>query len=111
MDLKQLSYFVNVVDQMSFSKAAQKLHISQPSLSNAIKSLENELGFKLLERTTRNIRLTDAGNVLYNRALNHLWEMDSVEKEKKEVEHVGSGELQIGMMESGKHGLQKELQR
>ena len=53
MDLKQLNYFVNIVDQMSFSKAAQKLHISQPSLSNAIKSLESELGFELLERNDK----------------------------------------------------------
>ena len=44
MDLKQLNYFVSVVDHMSFSKAAEKLHISQPSLSNAIKNLEHELG-------------------------------------------------------------------
>ncbi|MCZ2257406.1 LysR family transcriptional regulator [Sporosarcina sp. G11-34] len=111
MDLKQLSYFVNVVDQMSFSKAAQKLHISQPSLSNAIKSLENELGFKLLERTTRNIRLTDAGNVLYDRALHLLLEMDIVEKEMKEVKLVGSGELQIGMIESVKHWIPKVIHR
>ena len=81
LDLKQLNYFVNIVEQMSFSKAAQKLHISQPSLSNAIKSLESELGFELLERTTRNIRLTEAGKVLYDRALHLLLEMDIVEKE------------------------------
>jgi len=94
---------------MSFSKAAQKLHISQPSLSNAIKSLESELGFELLERTTRNIRLTEAGEVLYNRALYLLLEMEIVEKEMNEVKLIGKGELQIGMIESVKHWIPKVI--
>ena len=109
MDLKQLNYFVYVVDHMSFSKAAQKLHISQPSLSNAIKNLESELGFQLLERTTRNIRLTEAGEVLYDRALHLLLEMEIVEKEMEEVKLVGKGELQIGMIESVKHWIPKVI--
>ena len=109
LGLKQLNYFVNIVDQMSFSKAAQKLHISQPSLSNAIKILESELGSELLERTTRNIRLTEAGEVLYDRALHLLLEMEIVEKEMNEVKLIGKGELQIGMIESVKHWIPKVI--
>jgi DNA-binding transcriptional LysR family regulator len=94
---------------MSFSKAAQILHISQPSLSNAIKSLESELGFQILERNTRKIGITEAGQILYKRAVHLLLEMDIVKKEMVEVKHIGNGELQIGMIESVKHWIPKVI--
>lgn len=94
---------------MSFSKAAQILHISQPSLSNAIKSLESELGFQILERNTRNIGITEAGQIFYKRAVHLLLEMDIVKKEMVEVKHIGNGELQIGMIESVKHWIPKVI--
>ncbi|WP_338654857.1 LysR family transcriptional regulator [Sporosarcina psychrophila] len=109
MDLKQLSYFVSVVDHMSFSKAAEKLHISQPSLSNAIKNLERDLGFQIIERNTRNSRLTEAGEVLYGRAIHLLSEMAIVKKEMEEVKLIGKGELQIGMIESVKYWIPKVI--
>lgn len=109
MDIKQLLYFVTVAEQMSFSKAAHNLHISQPSLSNAIKNLEDEVGFKLLERSTRNIELTESGHLLYDRAQKILLEMNIVEKEMKEVRLVGNGELRIGMIESVKHWIPKVI--
>jgi DNA-binding transcriptional LysR family regulator len=111
MDLKQLNYFVSVVDQMSFSKAAEKLHISQPSLSNAIKNLERDLGFRIIERNTRNIGLTEAGEVLYSRAIHLLSEMAILQKEMEEVKVIGKGELQIGMMESVKYWIPKVIFR
>lgn len=109
MDLNQLKYFVAVVDHMSFSKAAEKLHISQPSLSNAIKNLERDLGFQVIERNTRNSRLTEAGEVLYGRAIHLLSEMAIVKKEMEEVKLVGKGELQIGMIESVKYWIPKVI--
>ena len=111
MDLKQLKYFVSVVDHMSFSKAAEKLHISQPSLSNAIKNLERDLGFQIIERNTRNSRLTEAGEVLYDRAIHLLSEMAIVKKEMEEVRLIGKGELQIGMIESVKYWIPKVIFR
>ncbi|NYF23359.1 LysR family transcriptional regulator [Sporosarcina sp. JAI121] len=111
MDLKQLNYFVTVVDYMSFSKAAEKLHISQPSLSNAIKNLERDLGFQIIERSTRNSRLTEAGEVLYSRANHLLSEMAILKKEMEEVKIVGKGELQIGMIESVKYWIPKVIFR
>ncbi|MEK5067354.1 LysR family transcriptional regulator [Sporosarcina sp. FSL K6-1508] len=111
MELKQLNYFVSVVNHMSFSKAAEKLHISQPSLSKAIKNLERDLGFQIIERNTRNIRLTEAGEVLYSRAIHLLSEMTIVKKEMEEVKLVGKGELQIGMIESVKYWLPKVISR
>ncbi|MBB4824958.1 DNA-binding transcriptional LysR family regulator [Sporosarcina luteola] len=111
MDLKQLTYFVTVVEQKSFSKAASVLHISQPSLSNAIKNLEVEVGFKLLERNTRNIGLTESGQLLYERALHILLNMSILEKEMQEARLVGKGELRLGMIESVKHWIPKVIRR
>ncbi|GGA41664.1 LysR family transcriptional regulator [Psychrobacillus lasiicapitis] len=109
MDLKQLNYFVTIVDHRSFSKAAEKLHISQPSLSNAVKSLESELGFQILDRNTRNIELTEAGTILYKKAARLLLEMESVKKEMEDVKNIGSGEIQLGMIESVKHWIPKVI--
>lgn len=109
MDLKQLTYFVTIVDHRSFSKAALKLHISQPSLSNAIKSLESDLGSQILDRNTRNIELTEAGTILYSKAVQLLLEMDRVKIEMDEVRLIGSGELQLGMIESVKHWIPKVI--
>lgn len=107
MELRHLKYFVTIVEHMNFSKAAEKLHISQPSLSNAIKSLESELGFQILERSTRNMRLTEGGEVLYRRAVHLLKEAEIVKKEMAEVRQSGSGALFIGMIESAKHWVPK----
>ncbi|MCG3088430.1 LysR family transcriptional regulator [Sporosarcina cyprini] len=111
MDLKQLTYFVTIVEQKSFSKAASVLHISQPSLSNAIKNLEEEVGFKLLERNTRNIGLTESGQLLYERALHILLDMTILEKEMQEARLVGKGELRLGMIESVKHWIPKVIRK
>ncbi|MBU8715516.1 LysR family transcriptional regulator [Brevibacillus parabrevis] len=109
MDIKQLHYFVTVSDLLSYSKAAQKLHISQPSLSNAIKNLEQEVGSPLLERNTRKIELTDAGNILYRKAILLLSQMDMLKKEMEEVKETGSGQLIIGIIESAKHWVPKVI--
>lgn len=109
MDLKALNYFVTVSDQLSYSKAAQLLHISQPSLSNAIKNLEHEVGSPLLERSTRKIQLTDAGKILYKKSVQLISQMDILKKEMEEVKLVGSGVLHIGLIESVKHWIPKVL--
>lgn len=105
MEFKQLQYFVMVVQQSSFSEAAKKLHLSQPSLSKAIKNLESEVGFQLLERTTKRVQLTESGSVIYERALQILREADILQQEIEEVKWTGSGSVQIGMIESVKNWL------
>ncbi|MFS0557968.1 LysR family transcriptional regulator [Brevibacillus sp. 179-C9.3 HS] len=109
MDIKHLHYFVTVSDQLSYSKAAQKLHISQPSLSNAIKNLEQEVGSPLLERNTRKMELTDAGKILYQKSVLLLSQMNMLKKEMEEVKLTGSGDLIIGIIESVKHWIPKVI--
>lgn len=68
MDIRQLKYFVAIIQNQNFTKAAQKLYISQPSLSRQISVLEDELGVRLLTRSNREVSLTPAGEVLYSHA-------------------------------------------
>lgn len=68
MDIRQMKYFIAVVDESSFTKAAEKLFIAQPPLSRAIQNLEEELEVSLLVRNTRSIELTEAGKYFYENA-------------------------------------------
>src|SRR6187401_739341 len=61
MELRHLRYFVGVAETLSFTKAAEKLHTAQPSLTRQIKDLEEELGVRLLNRTKQQVSLTDEG--------------------------------------------------
>jgi len=70
MDIRQLETFVHVANFKSFSKAAEKLYITQPTVTNHIQNLEKELGTILINRSGKNISLTDAGNLFYKYAIN-----------------------------------------
>ena len=61
VELRHLRYFVAVAEMENVSRAALKLHVSQPALSRQIRDLEDEIGFSLLERTAKSLRLTDTG--------------------------------------------------
>lgn len=70
MEIYQLKYFVAIADSGSFTRAADQLYVSQPSLSASIKKLEHELGVSLLERRWRGIALTTAGELFVEKAQN-----------------------------------------
>ena len=68
MELRQLRYFIALSEELHFSRAAKRMHVSQPPLTRQIRQLEEELGVALLYRTTRKVELTDAGHVFANEA-------------------------------------------
>lgn len=70
MDFRQLETFIEVANLKSFSRAAEKLYITQPTVTNHIQNLEKELGTLLINRSGKNISLTEAGSLLYEYAIN-----------------------------------------
>lgn len=100
MDARLIHYFVTVVKKKSFTDAAKHLHISQPSLSTAIKNLEDRIGFKLLNRSTRKISLTEEGLVFYNEASRLMTHFNYLETEAKRLKEKGLPHLKIAMIES-----------
>jgi DNA-binding transcriptional LysR family regulator len=96
MDIKQLKYFLTIVEEEQITGAAKKLHIAQPPLSQQLKLLEEELGIKLVERGSRKIRLTDAGQHLRNRAEQILKLTETTVKELKDLNEGIEGTLYMG---------------
>jgi len=96
MDIRQLRYFMAIVEEGQISRAAQRLHIAQPPLSLQLKLLEQELGVQLIERNTRSMHLTQAGHVLYQRAEQIVGMVDAASKEVREHDGAMRGVLAIG---------------
>lgn len=100
MEYRHLAYFVTIVQEKSFTKAAEKLHISQPSLSTAIRHLERQLGLTLLKRHTRQMSLTAEGKILYEEAKKLIAHFSYIQQEMERLKQDGPLELSIGMIES-----------
>lgn len=96
MELRVLRYFLTVAKEQSFTKAAEQLHITQPTLSRQISGLEEELETVLFNRNGRNITLTDEGLLLKRRALEIIDLGDKIVDEFKENEDVVDGVITIG---------------
>ncbi|AOZ77253.1 LysR family transcriptional regulator [Clostridium pasteurianum] len=105
MDIKQLKYFYTIVEEGQITNAAKKLHMAQPPLSYQLKNLEDELGVKLLERGSRNIKLTAAGLMLYNRAKQILTLTKTTIDELKDFNNGLNGTLSIGTVSSSGSSL------
>ena len=96
MELHQLRYFVAVAESGSFSRAAERCHVSQPSLSQQIAKLEGRLGQRLLDRLGRRVQLTGAGRQLLERALPILAAVDDAERRLRDAEGALDGWLTVG---------------
>src|ERR671917_498659 len=100
MELRQLRYLVALADERHFTRAAGRLHIAQPALSQQIRRLEDEVGVALVDRTTRHVALTAAGDLLVARARRALAEVDAACAELSELAGVRTGRVVIGAMRS-----------
>jgi len=90
VELRQLRYFQAVAEEGSFSRAAERLHVSQPPLSVQVKALEDELGLRLLDRSNRGVTLTPAGEVFYEETRAAL---SRLEHARIAARHAGQGEI------------------
>lgn len=97
MDIRHLTYFTEVAKHASFTKAASTLHVSQPSLSKTIKQLERELGVPLFYRSSKELRLTDAGEAVLKNAQNVLDAFHNLKGTLSDVVELKKGEISVGI--------------
>jgi len=98
MELRQLRYLVALADECHFTRAAAREHVAQPALSQQIRRLEAELGLALVQRTTRRVSMTEAGEALVARARRALAELDAAREELDGFTGVQAGHVSIGAL-------------
>ncbi|WP_134701739.1 LysR family transcriptional regulator [Ammoniphilus sp. YIM 78166] len=105
MELRQLEYFLAVADELNFSRAAEKLRITQPPLSLQIQNLEKELGFPLFHRTNRFVQLTDAGKAFAEEVRKILDHVDRAIVNAKRTHDGEVGTLTVGFVGSATYDI------
>lgn len=105
MNLRQLRYFLTIADERSFSRAAERLLIAQPSLSQQIKSLEQELGGPLLERLPRGVRLTAAGRAFIGEARATVANAERAARDARRALGLEAGEIELATVTSIAAGI------
>ncbi|UFQ19559.1 MULTISPECIES: LysR family transcriptional regulator [Streptomyces] len=111
MQFQQLLYFVAVAETRHFTRAAESVHVSQPSLSQQVRALEKELGAELFSRARGNITLTDAGEALLPLARRILADADTARIEVQELAQLRRGRIRLGATPSVCTGLLPEVLR
>src|SRR5512140_999207 len=96
MELRHLRYFVAVAECLSFTRAAERVHVTQSTLSHQIRQLEEEIGQALLDRIGKRVRLTEAGETFLGYASKALHEVDQGLSDLKRAGDQLSGEVRIG---------------
>jgi DNA-binding transcriptional LysR family regulator len=100
MELRQLEYFVAVVEEGSFTRAAERVHVAQPGISAQIRRLERELGHDLLDRSGRAVTLTDVGAAVLPLARAALGSVESARRTVEEMAGLVRGSVRVGMVVS-----------
>lgn len=103
MKIVQLEYFIEVVNQNSFTKAARTLHISQPSLTATIKKMEDQLGYALLKRTTKDISITEKGIQFYNHAQKLVNQYHLTLEQMYDLKLSQTPKIKLSILESTAH--------
>ena len=111
MELRQLNYFIAVAEERHFGRAAKRLHMAQPPLSQQIRQLEEQLGVKLLDRTTRRVDLTAAGQELLDRGRKIVNEVETLKADVYQVGNGATGVLRVGFSGSATYGVMPKIVR
>src|SRR5271155_1283153 len=96
MELRHLRYFVVVAEEQNVTRAAERLHVSQPPLSRQIRDLAQELGVSLFRRTAKSLALTEAGKVFLNEARTVLLQVEKAIQTVRTVAAGDRGHLRVG---------------
>ncbi|WP_293336536.1 LysR family transcriptional regulator [Microcoleus sp. CAWBG58] len=105
MELRHLRYFIAVAEELNFTRAAERLHMAQPPLSQQIQHLEAELGFQLFRRTKRTVMLTEAGQVFFEESQKILLQVDRAIQLGKQTSRGELGQLTVGFVSSAAHNV------
>ena len=105
MELRHLRYFVTLAEELHFGRAAERLHIAQPPLSQQIRQLEKELGFELFHRTKRNVQLTEAGVVFLDEVQQILRQLQQAIQVGQQTSRGELGELVVGFVSSAAYNI------
>lgn len=111
MELRHLHYFIAVAEELNVTRAAKRLHISQPPLSRQIQEFEAELGVKLFDRSGRHLRLTEAGRFAYEQAKQVIARMTDMQDATRRIGRLGHRWLNIGFVPSTLYGLLPDVIR
>jgi DNA-binding transcriptional LysR family regulator len=111
VEIRQLNYFIAVAEECHFGRAAKRLHMAQPPLSQQIRQLEEQLGVRLFNRTTRKVDLTAAGQVLLERGCRIVNELEKLTADVHQVGRGAIGVLRVGFAGSSTYGVVPPISR
>lgn len=105
MELRHLRYFVTLAEELHFGRAAERLHIAQPPLSQQIRQLEGELGFELFYRTKRKVQLTEAGQVFLDEVQQIMRQLQQAIQVGRQTSRGEIGQLVVGFVSSAAYNI------
>lgn len=111
VNLTRLRYFLMVAEELHFSRAAERLHMAQPPLSQQIRELERELGMRLFERTTRRVTLTEAGRMLQVEGRRLVRDADGLTRRMNGLRLGEAGVLRLAFVDSASYSVMPKLVR
>lgn len=111
MELRQLTYFIAVAEERHFGRAAKRLHIAQPPLSQQIRQFEEQLGAKLFDRTTRRVDLTAAGALMLERGRSILNDVEALQADVYQVGQGAMGVLHVGFSGASTYSVMPRIVR